>query len=420
VKRCENEDLHRAITYMLHEIDHPFAVKFTVEQMALALQRLEGSGGFSPFVLMVPVNWRRHHEEGVGMSASSRRLLLDYWTQASTDKYLRDAAFRRWAATERPKHLDILRSPDLPGDLSDSILRERLARHDQSAIPQLLAKLQTEQRARWWHSATHVWSTDLLSALDTELTRSGAKIAPDGNADFDFVVADLIIRLPPETREALLEKHWDHLRFSGHFVQTALYLATPKLLDLAAASLQESPNPEELLKYLGQHFGIRTTGHPGITREGQVEAIVPYLALLPTHEVMMLWDLSNKHGWYRLRREHLDPLIRENRALPYFDHARAMGSLDELVERKRAPWIDHWLEDYAETGASTDAIIGLLGKWFASRKTMESLQLVSRALSLVGRRDDLAILNVKLESDDASVDMLRADIAFAVRRRTLR
>lgn len=103
----------------------------------------------------------------------------------------------------------------------------------------------------------------------------------------------------------------------------------------------------------------------------------------------------------------------------YIDDAFTMASLDGMVEKNRIHWIDHWLEDYAKTGASTDTIIRLLAKWLASRKTISSLQLVSAALSLIGRRDDLAILDVELEPDDASADMLRADTAFAVRRRTL-
>jgi hypothetical protein len=422
VKRGENEDLRWPITFMLHEIDHPLAVDFTVQQMALIRRRLEGSGGFSLFVNTVPSNWRRHQEEGIGMSALSRQLLLNYWVDVSTDKYLRKAAFRLWAATEGDRDLDILRSSGLPEDLSDSILRARLERHDQSAIPQLLSKLQTEDRVSWWFTAKDVWSNDLLSALDAELAQRGTSVTRAWSAkfptDFDFVATDLIMRLPGETGEALLQRHWDHLRFSSLFVQAALYLATPTLLSLAYASLEECPNPAELLKYLGQHFGIRTKGHPGITRAAQIEGLVPYLSFLQPHEVKTLWDLCNEHGWYDLRQKHLDPLLQKNSQVEYLDDTLAMESLDSMV-KNRFLSVNHWLKEYAETGASTDVITAVLAKWLASRKTIEALHLVSIALSLIGHRDDLVILDVKIEPEDASADMLRADTAFAVKRRTL-
>jgi hypothetical protein len=160
-------------------------------------------------------------------------------------------------------------------------------------------------------------------------------------------------------------------------------------------------------------------GHPGITREAQVQGLVPYLSFLQAHEVMALSDLCNEHGWYGLRQRHLDPLVRKNGGVAYLDDALAMTSLDEIIEKNRVHWIDHWLEDFKKAGASGEKIISLMTKWLASRKTIGSLRLVSDALSLIGRREDLAILDIKLEPDDASASMLRADTAFAVKRRTL-
>ena len=423
VKRGEHEDLRWPIAYMLHEIDHPLAVDFTVQQMASILRRLEGSESISPFVLTVPSDWRRHQqEEGIGMSALSRQLLFNYWVNVSTDKYLREAAFRLWAATEGDEDLDIFRSPGLPGELSDSILRARVERHDRSAIPQLLAKLKSETRVRWWFYAKDVFSDDLLSALDAELAQRRANIAHAWSGgfpmDFDLFAADFIMRLPSETGEAVLQKHWDHLRFSGPFVEAALYLATPTLLNLAYDALDECPNPGELLKYLGQRFGIHTKGHPGITHATQVQGLVPYLQFLQPHEVRSLWNVCNERGWYGLRRKHLDPLLRKTGQVVYLDDALVMESLDNMAKNPLLS-ISSWLEEYAKTGASTDVITALLAKWHASRKTIASLHLVSIALSLIGRRNDLAIVDVKLESEDASADMLRAATAFAVRRRTL-
>jgi len=420
VKRGADEDLRWPITYMLHEIDHPIAIEFTVQEMASTLRRLEGTGSISPFWLAVPSEWRRHQQESFGMSASSRELLLGHWTDSKTDRHLRDAAFRLWAATREDRDLDILRSAGLPEDLSDRILRERLARHDEFAIPQLLEKLQGDPGGHWWYSARDVWSQDLLTALDADLAQRRKKIEPGSptQSDSNHLEAELIMRLPSEIAETLLEKHWDHLHFSNCFVQAALLIGTPKLLAMADSSLSTCSNPAELLSLFG--VGLITTGYPPLARETQIETLAPYLKYLRQHEISMLWDLCNEHGWYRTRQEHLDPLVQKNGRAVYLDDFATMATLDEMVKENRFPWIDVWLEDYAKTGASTDVIIGLLKRWLASRRTIESFRLVSHALSLIGRRNDLTILNVQLVPDSGESAMLRADTAFSVKRRTLR
>jgi hypothetical protein len=419
VKRGADQDLRWPITYMLHDIDHPLAIRFTVLETSSALREIEGSGKVFPFAFTLKDDWRRRQEEGAAMSTLSRQLLLDYWKDPSTDKHVRDVAFQLWSATERESDLDILRSSDLPQDLSDRVLRERLVRHDESAIPQLLEKLQQDPSGHWWYAARNVWSPELLAALDDDLERRRNKIKHGLSIQSDEnIVAELIMRLPAETAEALLEKHWDHVHLSSYFVQASILVGTPRLLALANSSLSTSLNPGELLSYFG--LALSRTGYPPIARETQIETLLPYLTYLKPHEISRLWDLCNEHGWYRMRQSHLDPLIRKSSGVVYLDDLASMTALDEMVKRNPFPWIDLWLEDYAKTGVSADVIIGLLRRWLESRRTIESLRLVSQALCLIGRRADLAILNVPIESDAEGSDMLRADTVFSVRRRTLR
>jgi hypothetical protein len=419
VKRAADEDLRWPITTTLRDIDHPIAIEFTVKEMASAMRRLEGTGRFSPFWSTVPDDWRRQQKEGFGMSPQSRRLLLGYWTDAKTDKYLRNASFRLWAATKEDRDLDILRLPDLPKDLSDQILRERLDRHDQSAIPQLLVKLHSDPGGHWWYSARNVWSKDLLVAIDADLMRRRDKVghAPKTEFDDDHILAELIMRLPPKEAETLLERHWDHLHVSSYYVQAALFVGTPKMLTMADSSLSTCANPAELLSYFG--VALITTGYPPLAREIQIQTLVPYLKYLQQHEISTLWDLCNEHGWYRVRQAHLDPLIQKSGGAVYLDDIASMEALDKMANDNRFPWIDLWLENYAKTGVSTEAILGLFKRWLASRKTIESLRLMSQALSLIGRRDDLGILNVDIEAEAQELDMLRCDTAFSVRRRIL-
>ena len=88
------------------------------------------------------------------------------------------------------------------------------------------------------------------------------------------------MQLPRNEAERLLMKHWPHLRFGPGFVQAALYVATPLLLEVAIACVNECPEPAMLFKHITQHYGIRIKDRAGLTRDVQVQALAPYIHLL--------------------------------------------------------------------------------------------------------------------------------------------
>lgn len=423
VERGENEDLRGAITYMLGEIDDPIAVDFTVRQMAEMARRIEGSDRFSPYFSMLPYQWRRHQrEDGVGMSDASRRPLQALWTDPGTDKHLRSMAFRVWAATHAPDDLSLLRDSSLPGDLANSVLQERLQRSDLDALPALLKKIEgSEGGSGWWHSMKHVWSDDLVGILDAELERRSNQVAAEWHvrANTDHATSDLIMRLSPSVAELVLKKHWLQLQFTGLFVQAALYVATTDLREMAGKAIAACPEPKTLLQYVGQHMGLHTEGHPGIVRQSQIAALAPYLGYMAKHEVDSLWEICNRMGWFEIRRSLLDPFLREKNGILYEDEAPTFAALDDMVQRNQTHWLNHWLERYAKTGATTDMIVTRVAAWLAKRKTAGALILTQQVLVHIGRRADLGILDIALDSPGPFDDAIRADAIFAVKRRTL-
>lgn len=130
-------------------------------------------------------------------------------------------------------------------------------------------------------------------------------------------------------------------------------------------------------------------------------------------------EICNSAGWFALRRSHLDPFLRATNGIMYEDEAPTFAALDGMVDKGSILWVDHWLERYAETGATEDMMIARIGAWFAQRKTLGALTLVDRTLVQIGRCNDLTILNVELATDDPSAAAIRADTTFAVKRRSL-
>lgn len=423
VRRGEADDLREPIVWMLHEIDDPFAVMFVVQQMAEVQRRVARKGGFSPLASQLPYAWRRLQEEGgVGMSESSREPLRALWTDPTVDKYLRNVAFDLWAATHRQNDIVLLSAHSHSADLENKILHQRILRGDQTAIPALLEKFTREENvAFWWLASKHVWCDELLQYLDLALDRSAAQIQPiwGSNAENANAISDALARLSPILGERLLVKYWQKLKYVSKFVQVAIYLATPPLIELVKGAVEECPEPKLILEHIGNNIGLHMRDHPGITRQKQIESLRPYLSYMHEYQIRELWELCNSRGWFAVRDAFLKPYMEESFTVPFQDESRNFSQLDDMAESEASHRIQFWLESFSKTGASTDRIVGLLGKWLSQRKTLDALRLIREALILIGRRSDLSILQIPSDLADSRIDDICADTSFGVKRRTL-
>jgi hypothetical protein len=279
IERASGPELNWPITYMLHGVDQPDAVEFVVRQLAATNERLQGTNSFSPFALSASDEWERRQETtGRAMSEASRKRLLDIWQDQSAGQHLRRQAFRIWASTHRTGDIEIVRTVPSTDALADTALWQRLRLGDREAIPAMIARLSTDDRGHWWQLGRYIWSDDLTKALDKALERRGAALSATGadatkRADSDWILSDMVMRLPTREADALLNKHWDQLSVSYYYVIAALYVATPGLRARVAATVKRAPTPKELLKHLSIQFGHKTSGHPGLFRPEQIAAI---------------------------------------------------------------------------------------------------------------------------------------------------
>lgn len=426
IERASGPELKWPVTYMLHGLDQPDAVEFVVRELAATDERLEGTNSFSPFGMSANRDWERQQQEtGRAMSEASRKRLLDIWQDQAAGKHLRKQAFRIWAATHRAGDIGILRAVLSSDALADNALWQRLRLGDHEAIPAMLAKLLADERGYWWQLGRYIWSDDLTKALDEALERRGAALAAAGpeatkRADADWILSEMVMRLPTIEADALLSKHWDQLSASHYYVIAALYVATPGLQGRVAAAVKAASEPKELLKHLSTRFGHKRSGHPGLFRIEQIEAVLPYLDLLQEMEIYQLWSACNEHGWFALRRAHLDSRLPSKvRDSVYLDEARVENALDQFLAKKD-PWLDHWLDDFLKSGSSLDDIMTRIGRWLGEKSSIEALDVASRAVLHIGERRHLNLLKTaKIEPAEVAAAIV-ADTEFGVRRRTLR
>lgn len=422
VQRGSQDDLRWPITYMLHDIDHPKAVLFVVQELAELQRSLEGTKAFSPFTMSVQDDWRRAQEDyGRPMSQTSRDLLLGLWQDETNDKHLRVQAFSLWAATRDADDLEVLRATKPSETLANHILRARLSRGDQQAIPTLLEKLATDEHGFWWQCGQYLWSPELTAALDQHLDRRGLKTEQiwGETRGLDRITCEMIIRLPVDEAERLLLKHWDHLHFGSHFVQAALYVATPRLLEAAQVAIAECPKPAKLLIHLASRFGINIAYHPGLTRENQVRALAPYLHLLSPMDIARLWKACNDRGWFAMRRELLDDRLQPPFPRQRWERSHAASELDKMIAEDRLHWIDHQIDGFLKADVSWAEIRMMLTAWLEQRRSLEALRVVAAAIEHRGTRDDLSVLRIYEGMTETEASQLIADTQFAVRRRSI-
>ena len=271
IQRASDPKLKWPITYMLHGLDQPDAVEFVVRELADTDERLEGTNSFSPFALTATREWERQQDKtGRAMSDASRKRLLDIWQDQSSGEHLRNQAFRIWASTHRAGDIEILRAVPSADTLADNAVWQRLRLGDREAIPTLVAKLSTDRHGRWWQLGRYIWSNDLTKALDNALERRYAVHPKNKQADRDWILSEMVMRLPTDQADALLSKHWNRTRCVSLFHHCGALCGDAGMQARVAAAIKIASDPKKLLEHLSIQFGHKRSGHPGLFRREQM------------------------------------------------------------------------------------------------------------------------------------------------------
>jgi hypothetical protein len=396
---------------MLHGTDHPKVIVFIAS--ALAELRRKFPRGVISLSSAVTDHWKRRQKEtDRPMSSESRKALLQVWQTVDNDLTLRRAAFDIWASAQSDDDLVLLRAGTPDNGLEDRILQQRLERRDRTAIPALIKKFETDNSWWWWHFARGLWSPDLTQSLDDALSRR------DGKSDNrDWGLRSALIRMPIAQAEDLLVKHWTRLRFTKHFVQVALFIASPRLCQLVATAVAEAPDPEKLFEHISMHYGIQTEDHPGVTRTAQIESLEPYLDLISSSDLSRFAEACNEVGWFELRKRLFDGRTEDSYSC--WRPELAKRSFDALCDRKHSFSIDIDIERALKTGIPWEEFLAVLREWLSERRSIDALNLVSHALQHKGSRHDLEILSTYRGMPEETAETIVANTRFAVYRKSL-
>lgn len=418
IGRSSDKELSWYIMILLHGIDHPKAVAFVVDELARISEEVAAAGMVSPFAMSADDEWRRAQENGRPMSVESRQALLAQWSNSQNPIILRQQALRLWSATVRPDDLGALRQVDATDALYDRAIAQRLRRSDSTAIPTLVSYLETKDTDFWWYQARRVWSHELTEVLDLRLSKREPKPGgPHSGTNNDYIESEMLMRLPTAEAERLLVKHWDRLSDCTNYVQTALYVATKATSQLAAATIATLSDPKPYFSHITSHMGIRTIGHPGIVRQEQILALVPYLQHLEDHCLSMLWEECNRRGWYDLRRQYFDPLGSKSQRQHVWTAGNIPAKLDELVS-DTFPRIRYWWDEVDKQDIEPRQVVDIAIGWLERNPTAEAMALASELLNNIGSRQLVEHFIDTAPVIAGTAERLE-DLRFGVRRRSL-
>ena len=433
LERAKGPELRWPMLVMLNGIDNPDAVEFVVRELAQQDERMEATGYFSPFAATAVDEWSRRQilpsskghpvrRGGTQMSAASRERLRDLWSCDVTGEHLRRWALRFWCATVAGGDIPILQTIDTSSEIGNLALFERLRRGDRMAIPALVTKLDGEHPGYWWQAGRYLWTDELTECLDRALARRADELTDaegDRTHDLDWILVERLAELPARTAERLIAEHWAGLRQSVYYVQAAMYVASPGLLERVAAVVAESDDAKSLFEHLSSRFGLGFSDRSGVTRLAQIDGLLPYLEYLSETDIGMLWRSCNKNGWVEWRREHLDSRAKAT-GMGFVDDATALTELDRELDREGPLFpLDHWGEKFLESGVSIEHMMAVVGDWVSGREQERALLMAADLVTRFGKRHHMALLQRHKSADSQFGREVIQNTDFELRLRSL-
>jgi hypothetical protein len=416
VEQCDvHESLFYPIIYMCSRIDAPDAIELNVRRAA-------ETGGSSWMLHLLDI-WDTSRLGGRRLSQASIARLKALWEDPENDDSLKQQAFRLWLTAAERKQISILRAIPTDSPLFNDALWKRAQLGDTTAIPDLIPILSAE--THWFGVAHYVWCKELMIAAEYHLERFGDSIPTDFsgsllNAHYDL--SELLMRIPAEDAETLLDKYWGHLGCSPLFIQTALYIGTPKCLDLADSSISECPSNIPIFQHLGSHFGFLNHERQKYLDKQHFEHLLPYLDLLGEHELWELAEVCQRLGIPEWSQEHLSHRLSERWRKRFHPTDNDLfQDLDGLVREKDGHLlIRFWLENFDKRHDPKNRALDIIDRWLASHPTLEGLRIAAASIEFIGIRKDLDILEkYTIEGSPDEIANMKESARYLVCRQSL-
>lgn len=421
--------LAHVVSSIISDIDVPAAVLHSVRASAATDRRIEGQRSINLRAHDLARTWSPE-QHGRTLSEASRSALAKVWSNRRVNRFDRKAAFSVWCLTPSAEEVFGLADLEADGVLADQALRARLAAGDVSAVPLLKSRIRNSDHDRWWWQARKVGLGDLHEEVERFFEERRRCDPRRKDRDVDHILAELLMDEGDDFAADVIVRNWDLIKASPMYVQAALHLATPTTVKLGQTAVRETDDVNTMLRFIDMHWGVRTTGRPGISRLAQLQALEPFYQDIRQGkhgdmDIGTFFGAANDIGELTWRKKHLDPLLAHNdRGYCPANRDALFASLDGEVDvhlkyDRDYFAIDHWFKRREEELWDRGDLLRLIGAWACQRGTETAAKLLCEAVSLFGERKELGLLDNLDPAIRAGCAGMIANCSYEVRRRSL-
>jgi hypothetical protein len=460
-----HKSLHQNINYILRHIDAPDAIEFVVRSAAVPEIR-NFPDRLARATTMLSNQWNSGFSDTPRVSQASRNRLKALWKEPKNNEFLKEIAFHVWQISIEQDEINTLKEIPFNSHLYPRALLKRAELEDGSVVPSLLPLLSKENYG--FSVAHHIWCDEIMLEVKRYLYTFKNSIPTDFSSVGLYehrILSWLLTRIPENAAETLLDECWSHLGYSPLFIQTALYIGTPKCLELVADSIKECPDNVSVFKHFSSHFRLNDTNNKKyLTAEHLrkiVKNILPYLERIDEFELWQLAEACNRFEIPQWNQQDILPRLTDEfrrRCHPFeddlFNELEPFAISPEGIQKLNLPWITLTIDN--QTYSSFDSfkdklpeqvkqfantlegvrkltltwlqtfntqhhlILNVVKRILASHRTTRSLQITAVCIEAVGTRKDLSILDqYTIEGSHDEIARIKESTRFAVYRRSL-
>jgi hypothetical protein len=418
----QDKGLRGDIAAMVEGVDDPDAIEFLVRHLAAGggsnlWSDLTGIGDWEPRVLL--------------HSSPTTDRLRSLWESSDESEKVRTKAFCLWLRTTGCKDATLLQSIELDAPFYQYALQHRLRLGDPSVASILPPLLRSKVlNGYWWVLAHRVWCAELRSLASETLAELKPKIPTDfsgGRADIFYNLAELLVKIPVLDAQALLQEHWDHLKYSPCMIHSAFRVGTPTCVTLAGQALSLCPTAVDIFHVAFRMlWSQRNPANPIMLHH--LQGLEPYLDRMREREVLfMAWEVERAAGSDEAIAEgirgHLVPrLSPEDRTRVQVADEFFLDYLDRSYRETRfGPYLGFLFEERGgQRFVFPERQLRLLDGWLSNHRTARGLRVAAECLKYIGTRRDLDLLDrYAIEADPAEIEETKADARFSVSKQTL-
>ncbi|TXD96787.1 ATP-binding protein [Psychrobacter frigidicola] len=385
----KRDSLNFYILYMLSDVDNADVL----EAQATRLANSRRQGNSMPSAVLD--NLRRNSEGGKILSIESKERLLSISESLENDEFLRKSAFNLWEMSPYHDDLVVLQKITNSDIRFETALMGRAKRKDMTAIDELVEKI-NDDSSYWWQATRYIWHEKFEQIFEEKI--ANVSESSDSYSNELWMVAELYEKLEIQKAEEILIKYWNNLSYHYRFIQIALMIATPKLQELVASTLENEKNIKEVFKLSKFTLGIRTEGRKGVYRYEQMKALQPYFKYHDERYLSGYSEICLKQGWEDIS-QVLEPLLIDKglRRFVEVDTSRLNDSLEN-----NSNFVHWWISDRKKEGWAHQRVVEALFNWFNQHQSEYALDVIFKPLSESGKRTDY----LRLENIIRNIDNL--------------